>query len=118
MTGYLIPRDDVRTLTERLTRLIRDDSLRTMLGMRSREMFLSEFADTQMFAKVQVVYSEFAKAWSLLLERRLTISLGAEGVRYPGAGTVLRTTDPPGGYPRASIERRKDRHECRAIHDS
>jgi glycosyltransferase involved in cell wall biosynthesis len=62
VTGYLIPRDDVRTLTERLTRLIRDDSLRTMLGMRSREMFLSEFADTQMFAKVQVVYSEFAKA--------------------------------------------------------
>ena len=62
VTGYLIPRDDVQTLAERLRRLIRDNGLRTTLGQRAREMFLSEFVEEKMFAEVQTVYSALVRA--------------------------------------------------------
>lgn len=76
VTGYLIPRDDVQVLIERLTRLIRDDGLRTTLGIRSRDMFFSAFTDTTMFAKVQVVYSELLKVPALE-------AVGAAGTSSP-----------------------------------
>ena len=60
-TGYLIPRGDVHALAERLRRLISDNGLRTMLGKRARDVFLSEFVEEKMFAEVQAVYSPLAK---------------------------------------------------------
>jgi len=60
VTGYLIPRDDVKALTERLRRLICDHALRALLGRRARDMFLDEFVDAKMFARVQAVYSALA----------------------------------------------------------
>lgn len=57
VTGYLVPRDDVQALAARLRRLICDHGLRAELGRRARDMFLSEFVDAKMFAKVQAVYS-------------------------------------------------------------
>ena len=62
VTGYLVPRDDVQALAERLRRLIRDNGLRTTLGKRARDVFLSEFVDEKMFAEVQAVYSALARA--------------------------------------------------------
>ncbi len=62
VTGYLIPRDDVQVLAERLKRLIRDNGLRAKLGQRAREVFLSEFVDEKMFAEVQALYSALANA--------------------------------------------------------
>ncbi len=62
VTGYLIPRDDARVLAERLRLLIRDSGLRTMLGKRARDVFLSEFVDEKMFAEVEAVYSALARA--------------------------------------------------------
>ncbi len=61
-TGYLIPRDDAQLMAERLRRLISDSRLRHTLGKRAREVFLSEFVEEKMFARVQTVYAALAKA--------------------------------------------------------
>jgi glycosyltransferase involved in cell wall biosynthesis len=62
VTGYLIPRDDAQALAERLRQLICDRDLRTLLGQRARAVFLSEFVDEKMFAKVQEVYSSLERS--------------------------------------------------------
>jgi glycosyltransferase involved in cell wall biosynthesis len=69
VTGYLVPRDDVQAMTERLKLLIRDNDLRTTLGKSARDVFLDEFVEEKMFARVQAVYSALAGA-----ERRRTAS--------------------------------------------
>jgi glycosyltransferase involved in cell wall biosynthesis len=62
VTGYLVPRGDVQAFAEQLKLLIRDNGLRTTLGKSARDVFLNEFVEEKMFAKVQAVYSLLAGA--------------------------------------------------------
>jgi glycosyltransferase involved in cell wall biosynthesis len=68
VTGYLVPRDDAQAFAERLKLQICDNDLRTKLGTSARDVFLDEFVEEKMFARVQAVYSALAGA-----ERRRTV---------------------------------------------
>lgn len=55
-TGFLIPRGDQATLTDRLAKLIGDPALRLEMGSRGRQYFVEEFTFDHMLDKTLEVY--------------------------------------------------------------
>jgi len=57
-TGFLIPRDDIMTLKDRLLKLINDPDLRVKMGQLGHKRFLQNFTFKQMANKTVKVYEE------------------------------------------------------------
>jgi glycosyltransferase involved in cell wall biosynthesis len=57
-TGYLVPRDDVNVLRDRLERLLKDPTLRSHLGSGGRRRYEDHFTLDHLVAKTLAVYRE------------------------------------------------------------
>lgn len=55
-TGFLIPRGDGETLTERLTTIITDERVRLAFGNAGRERFAAQFTFEQMYTQTTNIY--------------------------------------------------------------
>lgn len=58
VTGYLIPRKDVATLSQRLSSLVSDEALRQKMGHQGRQRYESNFTFEQMYQKTLQAYQE------------------------------------------------------------
>lgn len=56
VTGYCVPRSDIKALRERLVTLVNDDELRCQMGSLGREKYESQFTFKQMFEGTLAVY--------------------------------------------------------------
>ena len=57
-TGYLVPRGDLATLVDRLTRLIEDPGSRARMGEAGRIRFLERFTLDEMVRRTEAVYQD------------------------------------------------------------
>lgn len=62
--GFLIEPHDVDALTERISRLVRDESLRSRMGQKSRERFLEHYTYERFAEGMKAVFREAAQAGS------------------------------------------------------
>ena len=60
ITGYCVPRSDVDSLRERLSRLVSDTQLRCEMGYRGRQRYESEFTFKCMFDRTFEVYKKLS----------------------------------------------------------
>ncbi len=61
VTGLLVPANDVSMLTKSLLRLIEDDSLRTRLGQKGRELIVGSYSLESMIDKIEDMYGSLWK---------------------------------------------------------
>jgi glycosyltransferase involved in cell wall biosynthesis len=61
VTGFLVPRQDVKALAEALSKLIQSPDVRQRMGMAAREKFLREFTIARMCCESRGVYESLSK---------------------------------------------------------
>lgn len=59
-TGFLVKRDDVAEIRDRLRRLLADPPLRAQMGRRGRELALARFTDDAMARRYEAIYQALA----------------------------------------------------------
>lgn len=64
-TGYLVDRDDVRTMVQRLRRLVTDSQLRESMGQAARERVEREFSVDRMVQRHEDAYLQLARKRSI-----------------------------------------------------
>ncbi|MFM8325823.1 MAG: glycosyltransferase, partial [Pirellulaceae bacterium] len=64
-TGYLVDRDDVRTMVQRLRRLVTDSQLRESMGQAARERVEREFSVDRMVQRHEEAYLQLARKRSI-----------------------------------------------------
>jgi glycosyltransferase involved in cell wall biosynthesis len=64
-TGYLVDREDVRTMVQRLRRLVTDSPLRHAMGQAARDRVESEFSVDRMVTRHEEAYLRLARKRSI-----------------------------------------------------
>jgi glycosyltransferase involved in cell wall biosynthesis len=63
VNGFLIPREDVERLRQRLAQLLTDPALRIRMGRSGRELYERNFTLEQTVRKTLAVYREIVVPW-------------------------------------------------------
>jgi glycosyltransferase involved in cell wall biosynthesis len=69
-TGFVVPRDDVAALVDRLRRLLGDAGLRSRMGQRGRALAAERFTAAAMAQRYEAIYSQILGWWTPMSSMR------------------------------------------------